>query len=365
MNSPSSSSAGASSAFASPEIGSTGVLDHIELPLTGRREGKIRISYELPASGVTPERRLFITTDRLSAFDRVLACVPGKGQVLNELAWWWFGELADIVPNHALSLPDPNVLIATAAAPLPVEVIVRHAITGVTNTSLWQRYAAGQRMIDGHTLPDGLHKNELLPTPIITPTTKAEAGGHDEPLSVADVEARGLVAPALWEQVCAAALAIFERGSQRAQAAGLILADTKYEFGLAPDGTLLLIDEVHTPDSSRFWEGATYETRLAAGEEPESMDKEIVRRAYAELGYRGDGPIPTLDPSVWAAVAAGYQRAYERLTGRSFVAAEQPAAARIERALQSAGFLLSPTNLPGSTNTTSTNLSSKNPSKDL
>lgn len=187
------------------------VLDQIELPLAGRREGKIRISYDLPALTGEPERRLFITTDRLSAFDRVLACVPGKGQVLNELAWWWFGELADIVANHALSLPDPNVLIATAAAPLHVEVIVRHAITGVTNTSLWQRYAAGQRLIDGHTLPDGLRKNELLPTPIITPTTKAETGGHDEPLSVAEVQARGLVAPALWEQVCVLSMTLVLR----------------------------------------------------------------------------------------------------------------------------------------------------------
>lgn len=338
------------------------LLDQIALPLQGRREGKIRISYDLPSSHGQPERRLFITTDRLSAFDRVLACVPGKGQVLNELAWWWFGELADIVPNHALSCPDPNVLIATAASPLPVEVIVRHAITGVTNTSLWQRYAAGQRVIDGHTLPDGLYKNELLPRPIITPTTKAEAGGHDEPLSVADVEARGLVAPKLWNQVCSAALAIFERGSARAQAAGLILADTKYEFGLAPDGTLLLIDEVHTPDSSRFWEGASYEARLGAGQEPESMDKEIVRRAYADLGYRGDGPTPALDPSVWTAAAMGYQRAYELLTGRAFVAAEQPAAERISRSLQRAGFLPSP---PMSASPGSLNPSSPNPSKDL
>ena len=353
---------------------SNSVLDQIELPLQGRREGKIRISYDLPSSQIQQERRLFITTDRLSAFDRVLACVPGKGQVLNELAWWWFSELADIVPNHALSIPDPNVLIATAATPLPVEVIVRHAITGVTKTSLWQRYAAGQRLIDGHTLPDGLNKNELLPTPIITPTTKAEAGGHDEPLSVAEVEARGLVAPGLWEQVCAAALAIFARGSQRAEAAGLILADTKYEFGLAPDGTLLLIDEVHTPDSSRFWEGATYEARLSAGQEPESMDKEIVRRAYADLGYRGDGPTPPLDPSVWAATGAGYQRAYERLTGRSFVPAEQPAAERIQRALREAGLLPSSTTQSSTTqsstarssaNTSSTTRSSTNPSKDL
>ncbi len=306
---------------------STYVLDHVDLPLPDRREGKVRVSYQLPDN-----QRLFITTDRLSAFDRVLNCVPGKGQVLNELAFWWFEQLRDIVPNHAISVPHPNALVSRNANPLPVEVIVRRAITGVTTTSLWQRYAAGARIIDGHALPDGLRKNELLPGAIITPTTKADAGGHDEPLSVAEVAERGLVEPVLWGQVCDAALAVFERGSTVAKAAGLVLADTKYEFGTDVNGELMLIDEVHTPDSSRYWEGETYELRLAAGEEPESLDKEIVRRAYATLNYRGNGVAPTLAPEVWASVAHGYQRAFTRLTGRTL----DPATENIERSLTSA-----------------------------
>jgi phosphoribosylaminoimidazole-succinocarboxamide synthase len=321
------------------------ILDVFDLPLAGRRDGKVRMSWDLPASSASSDvgtdgpRRMFVTTDRLSAFDRVLACVPGKGQVLNELAYWWFGELRDVVANHALSLPDPNVLVARSAAPLPVEVIVRGAITGVTNTSLWQRYLAGQRVIDGHVLPNGLRKNEMLPAAIITPTTKADAGGHDEPLSVAEVSERGLVHYALWKRVCDAALEIFARGTKVAANAGLVLADTKYEFGLAHDGTLLLIDEVHTPDSSRYWEASTYEARLSAGQEPQSLDKEIVRRAYADLGYRGDGPIPELAAEVWTATAAGYQRAYERLTGKTFVGPTEPIGPRIIRALTKNGIL--------------------------
>ena len=204
-------------------------LPDLELPLPDRRAGKVRISWALP-----DERRLFVTTDRLSAFDRIVAVVPWKGQVLNQLAAWWFERTADIVPNHVLSLPDPNALIAINATPLPVEVVVRGVITGVTDTSLWRQYAEGARTIYGHQLPDGLHKNEILPSALITPTTKAEAGGHDEPISVDDVAARGLVEPQLWSQVCDAALAVFARGQQVAAAAGLILADTKYEFGLSP-----------------------------------------------------------------------------------------------------------------------------------
>jgi phosphoribosylaminoimidazole-succinocarboxamide synthase len=312
----------------------TDVLDNIDLPLIGRREGKVRISWELPSN-----QRLFVTTDRLSAFDRVLGCVPGKGQVLNELAWWWFGELNDIVANHAIAMPDPNVLIAHSAQPLPVEVIVRGAITGVTTTSLWRRYEAGQRVIDGHVFPDGLRKNDLLPHAIITPTTKAAAGGHDEPLSVADVAERKLVDSALWEQVCHVALALFARGSERAQAGGLVLADTKYEFGLDADGRLLLIDEVHTPDSSRYWNAETLEANIAEGAEPENLDKEIIRRAYAELHYFGDGPIPVLSPDVWSAVERGYQRVFTKLTGESFVKAAEPANERIIRTLTEFGYL--------------------------
>ena len=182
-------------------------LDDIDLPLPDRRAGKVRVSWELPGA-----RRLFVTTDRLSAFDRIVAKVPNKGQVLNQLAAWWFQQTADIVANHLGSLPDPNALIATAATPLPVEVVVRSAITGVTGTSLWKRYADGERTIYGHRLPEGLHKNDLLPAALITPTTKAEGGTHDEPLTVADVVDKGYVDQKLWSQVCTAALAVFEHG---------------------------------------------------------------------------------------------------------------------------------------------------------
>lgn len=310
------------------------VLDDLDLPLQGRRAGKVRISWALEN-----HRRLFVTTDRLSAFDRILGCVPGKGQMLNELSWWWFGELHHLVPNHAIAMPDPNVLIARSASPLPVEVVVRGAITGVTTTSLWQRYNDGQRVIDGHRLPDGLKKNELLPTPIITPTTKAGEGGHDEPLSVADVVDRGLVDRELWGDACAAALAVFAHGSAVAERAGLVLADTKYEFGLDEDGRLMLIDEVHTPDSSRYWEGATYATSMSAGIEPQSLDKEIIRRAYADLGYRGDGDAPILPGEVWDEVASGYRRAFERITGAPLHPVELPANQRIIRTLSKHGYL--------------------------
>lgn len=303
----------------------------INLALPDRRVGKVRVSYELPEG-----RRLFVTTDRLSAFDQIIAGVPWKGQVLNQLAAWWFEETADVVSNHISALPanvaaqpDPNVTIAVAAQPLPVEVIVRGHITGVTSTSLWRRYAEGARNIYGYEFPDGLRKNTELPTPIITPTTKADAGHHDEALTCAEVTEHGLVEPALWDEVQAAALAVFERGRQVAAAAGMILADTKYEFGLAPDGTLLLIDEVHTPDSSRFWLAESYEDRLAAGEEPESLDKEVIRRALAATGYTGDGPPPTLDASVWEATTARYIAAYELITGRSFEPGEYPVEPRL------------------------------------
>jgi phosphoribosylaminoimidazole-succinocarboxamide synthase len=304
----------------------------VDLPLSDRRDGKVRVSYALDGG-----RRLFVTTDRLSAFDHVIAGVPYKGQVLNELSAWWFAETADIVDNHALATPDPNVLIARAATPLPVEVVVRGYITGVTDTSLWTRYAAGQRVIDGHELPDGIAKNTELPVPLITPTTKADTGGHDVPLSCQDVTDRGLVDGELWNRVQRVALELFARGSARGRATGLILADTKFEFGIADDGTLLLIDEALTPDSSRWWVAATYRERLAAGREPESLDKEVVRRALADVGYTGDGPVPSLPDEVWAATSTRYIDAFERLTGTTFVPGEYPALTRITNALAAEG----------------------------
>ena len=296
----------------------------VNLALPDRRDGKVRVSYQLEDGN-----RLFVTTDRLSAFDRVIAGVPYKGQVLNELAAWWFAQTADIVANHVVAVPDPNVLIARNANPLPVEVVVRGHITGVTSTSLWQQYADGARTIYGHHFPDGLRKNTALPNVLVTPTTKAEHGGHDEPLTVADVISRRLVPPQLWGATVEAALQLFERGRQVAARAGLILADTKYEFGLDDDGQLMLIDEMHTPDSSRYWVAESYEARLAAGEEPESLDKEVVRRALLATGYRGDGPPPELPDEVWQQTSARYIDAYERLTGITFQPGAYPVGPRI------------------------------------
>ncbi len=305
----------------------------IDLPLKDRRDGKVRVSYAL--GGEHAGHRLFVTTDRLSAFDRIIAGVPYKGQVLNQLSGWWFEQTKDIVDNHIVSLPDPHVTIARNASPLPVEVVVRGHITGVTDTALWTAYARGERTIYGHRLPDGLTKNQPLPQPIITPTTKGEAGEHDTPITCQAVTDSGLVDAQLWERVQSAALAVFERGRDRGRDAGLILADTKYEFGLADDGTLLLIDEVHTPDSSRWWVAANYDERIGAGEEPESLDKEVVRRALAAVDFRGDGEIPELPEDVWTATMARYVDAYERLTGESFVYADYPAAQRISSAVSS------------------------------
>ncbi|MFT4657575.1 MAG: phosphoribosylaminoimidazole-succinocarboxamide synthase [Candidatus Aldehydirespiratoraceae bacterium] len=306
-------------------------LLEIDLGLSDRRDGKVRVSYAL--RGEHAGHRLFVTTDRLSAFDRIIAGVPYKGQVLNQLSAWWFEQTADIVDNHIVAVPDPHVTIARNAAPLPVEVIVRGYITGVTDTALWTAYARGERTIYGHHLPDGLNKNDQLPQPIVTPTTKGEAGAHDTPITCAEVAEQGLVEPELWERVQHAAIAVFQRGVERGRDAGLILADTKYEFGRADDGTLLLIDEVHTPDSSRWWVAESYAERLAAGDEPESLDKEVVRRALAAVGFRGDGDIPDLPSEVWTATTARYVDAYERLTGESFVYADYPAAPRITDAV--------------------------------
>jgi phosphoribosylaminoimidazole-succinocarboxamide synthase len=306
----------------------------VELPLSDRRDGKVRASW---ACG--DQRRLIVTTDRLSAFDRILAGVPFKGQVLNQLSAWWFEQLADIVDHHVISVPDPNALLAHEARPLPVEVVVRGHITGVTDTSLWGMYEGGARSMYGYSFPDGLAKNTALPGHIVTPTTKAQQGGHDEPLSCADVVERDLLPADLWDRVMAAALAVFARGVEIGANAGLILADTKYEFGLTADGRLILIDEVHTPDSSRWWMADGYERRIAEGDAPESLDKEVVRRAFADLGYKGDGPVPEVPDAVWSATTARYIVAYEHLTGAPFAPGAYPVQERLIENLTKAGLL--------------------------
>ncbi len=302
-------------------------LQRVDLPGFGPRlEGKVRDSY------VHDGQRILVTTDRVSAFDRVLGAIPFKGQVLNQLSAWWFDQVSDVVANHVVSVPDPNVTIAHEADALPVEVIVRGYITGVTSTALWTLYSQGVPRPYGLDLPPGLRKNDPLPEPVITPTTKATGGAHDERLTSAEVVERGLVAPVLWDEVQQAALAIFKRGQAVARQAGLILVDTKYEFGLI-DGKLALIDEVHTPDSSRFWVLDSYEAARDAGQEPESFDKEFLRLWFVAQGYRGDGQQPAMPPEFVAQVAQRYIAAYERLTGLTFEPGSQPAAERIRQAL--------------------------------
>ncbi len=304
------------------------------LPLPNKQTGKVREWYSLP-----DRERLIVTTDRLSAFDRILASVPYKGQVLNQLSAWWFEQTQDIIPNHLVSVPDPNASVVTEVEPLMVEVIVRGYISGVTSTALWHRYSLGEREIYGYSFPEGLKKNQALPEPIITPTTKGGATEHDERLTCAEVVSKGILDENIWEQVQAAALAIFKRGQTLAKKAGLILVDTKYEFGRTPDGRVILIDEVHTPDSSRYWKADTYEKQLASGNEPENFDKEFVRIAYAEQGYRGDGEIPSMPDSLWAAASKRYITIYETLTGRDFEAGKYPVEPRLSENLKTAGII--------------------------
>jgi phosphoribosylaminoimidazole-succinocarboxamide synthase len=286
-----------------------------------KQSGKVRDIYRLEG------QRVLITTDRVSAFDRVLGLIPFKGQVLNQLSAWWFEQTGDIVDNHVIAIPDPNVTIAREAESLPVEVIVRGYITGVTKTSLWMLYNSGDRKPYGIPLPNGLQKNDPLPEPIITPTTKAETGGHDEQLTREQIIERGVIAEPLWREIETAALGLFKRGQVLAKKAGLILVDTKYEFGLV-DGKLTLIDELHTPDSSRYWSLEAYQQGKI-----DNYDKEFLREWFAAQGYLGDDEPPTMPTEFTAQVAARYIEVYERLTGQRFQPAATPTAERITRNL--------------------------------
>jgi phosphoribosylaminoimidazole-succinocarboxamide synthase len=259
--------------------------------------------------------------------------------VLNQLSAWWFEQTKALIPNHLISMPDPNASVVKTAEPILVEVIVRGYITGVTSTALWHRYSLGERDIYGYQFPEGLQKNTILPEPIITPTTKGGATGHDERLTCAEVVQKGLLNSKTWEQVQAAALAIFKRGQEVAHNAGLILVDTKYEFGLAADGSVVLIDEVHTPDSSRFWKADSYAARFSAGEDPDNFDKEFVRIAYAEKGYRGDGEVPSMPDDLWVSASERYIQIYEMLTGNIFEAGSYPIEERLLVNLNNAGVI--------------------------
>jgi len=300
-------------------------LDGVTLDGVGDKiSGKVRDSYALG------DKRLLITTDRISAFDRVLGLIPYKGQVLNQLSLWWFEQTRDIVANHVIDAPDVNVTVAREAVSLPVEVVVRGYLTGVTSTSMWTMYANGERTPYGITLPDGMKKNDRLPKPVITPTTKAADGGHDERLTRDDIIDQQIVPTALWEQIEQVALALFARGQQLSHEAGLILVDTKYEFGTI-NGQLTLIDEIHTPDSSRYWVKLSYADSPI---NPEHFDKEYLRLWFAERGYKGEGIPPVMPDEFIAQVAHRYIRAYEQLTKRAFVMGDMPIAERIKKNMQ-------------------------------
>ena len=283
-----------------------------ELPQYYR--GKVRDNYDLPDG-----RRIIIATDRLSAFDRSLASIPDKGQVLTETARYWFDATADICPNHVLSYPDPNVVLGKRLDILPVEIVVRGYLAGTTGTSLLTLYRRGERNIYGLNLPDGLRDNQILPAPVITPTSKAFDGGHDEPLSPQEIVESGLLTREQWETVSGYALALFARGQQIAASRGLILVDTKYEFGTDETGRIILADEIHTPDSSRYWIADSYEQAFRDGGRPKSFDKDFIRAWVVERCDPYKDEIPPIPESLIEETAAVYRTAYEKITGQAFV----------------------------------------------
>jgi len=310
-------------------------LETIDLPQLGKKhQGKVRDFY------ILKDKRITITTDRQSAFDVILGQIPFKGAILNELAAFWFEKTKHIVLNHMLAVPDPNVLVSKNCEPIPVEMVVRGYLSGVTTTSVWYSYEKGERTIYGIKFPDGMKKNQKLPQPIITPTTHPEAGSnlHDERLTRDEIINQGIVERKLYEQMEKAALELFAFGQKWCQEHGLILVDTKYEFGLS-DGKLTLIDEIHTPDSSRFWIAKTYDKHLQAGKEPENFDKEFLRLWYANKGYTGNGKPPEMTKELAVELSQRYIKTYEMLSGEIFEPFTYPIEERIKQNLKKAGIL--------------------------
>ena len=292
------------------------------------KTGKVRDIY------IQPEQLILIATDRHSSFDRIIAHIPDKGAVLNLSSAFWFRQTADIVPNHVIAVPDPNVLVAKRLKTLPVEAVVRGYLTGTTSTAIWTRYSAGEREFGGLTLPEGLAKNSKLPHPIFDPTTKEDA--HDRTLTTEQLVAEGFISADLLAKVKATALALFARGQEIAARHGLILVDTKYEFGLDNNGTLTLIDEIHTPDSSRYWQAGSYAARLAAGQEPDYFDKEFLRLWFREHcdPYK-DAELPEAPAEMVTELSRRYIDLYQQLTGETFaIDRSQPPLARMAKALK-------------------------------
>ena len=276
-----------------------------------KKVGKVRDIY------IKPDYITLISTDRHSSFDRNIASIPFKGEVLNQISLFWFEQTKDIVPNHVLSTPDPNVVVAKKCKVIPIEMVVRGYITGSTNTSLWTHYKEGQRDFGNFVLPEGIKKNQKLDKPVLTPTTKSDE--HDRPITPKEVVAEGIVEENLWNEMADKAIKIFTRGQEVALQKGLILVDTKYEFGLDENDKLTLIDEIHTPDSSRYWKAESYDERFNKGEEPEYFDKEFLRLWFKDHSdpYK-DEVLPEAPPELVAELSRRYIEIYETITGRPF-----------------------------------------------
>ena len=307
-------------------------LDKTSFKFGKKYEGKVRDNYILDG------KRIIITTDRISAFDRVLCTIPFKGQVLNQTSAFWFEKTKKIIKNHVISVPDPNVLVASECRLIPVEMVVRGYITGVTTTSAWYNYEKGVRNFCGNILPEGLKKNQKFDKPIITPSTKAEHGLHDESISGEEAVKRKLVDEKTYRKMEKAALELFDFGTKLVAKNNLILVDTKYEFGILND-ELVLIDEIHTPDSSRFWIKDTYEELFGKGQEPQKLDKEYVRMWLSNNGFIGDGPIPKIPDEVKVEAAKRYITAYEMITGKKFEAKNENVLKRIEGNLEKSNII--------------------------
>ncbi|MDP9127300.1 MAG: phosphoribosylaminoimidazolesuccinocarboxamide synthase [Pseudomonadota bacterium] len=294
--------------------------------------GKVRDNYDL-ADG----RRIIIASDRLSAFDINLTTIPLKGQVLTQIARYWFEATKDICPNHVLTYPDPNVVVCQRLTIFPVEIVVRDYLAGSTGTSIWTMYHAGKREMHGLNFPDGMIKNQKLPETIITPTTKAFDAGHDEPLSPREIFERKLLTEEQWGIATRYAFALFERGKALARERGLILVDTKYEFGFDAEGRIVLADEIHTPDSSRYWFLESYKERFEDGDPPESFDKDFIRNWVVARCDPYTGPVPPIPDNVRLQAAVLYIRAFEMITGHTLILPDPsvPTLTRIDRALKS------------------------------
>lgn len=293
-----------------------------------RYAGKVRDNYTRDG------KRILITTDRLSAFDRIITLIPFKGQVLNALTKYWSEVTKDIVGNHVIEIPDPNVVVAEECKPLSVEMVVRGYITGTTSTSIWTHYKNGSRDFCGNKLPDGMRKDQKLPEPILTPSTKAAHGDHDESVSPDVLLERGAIAREEWDQLADVSLRLFKLGQETAAKQGVILVDTKYEFGRNSKGEIVLIDEIHTPDSSRFWIAGTYEKHFEEESDQDNINKEFLRIWLADKGFTGDSEVPEIPDEIKIETAKKYIEAFESITGQAFEGTPGDPMPRIEANLR-------------------------------